>query len=70
LVIGDRSGVEIDYCKSCRGIWLDAGELDKIIDRASQFTGGANRANDDRYDRRRESDDDNTWWGRIMDIFD
>lgn len=35
LVITDRSGVEIDYCPQCRGVWLDRGELDKIIDRAS-----------------------------------
>lgn len=34
LVITDRSGVEIDYCPQCRGVWLDRGELDKIIDRA------------------------------------
>ncbi|MEP3918088.1 zf-TFIIB domain-containing protein [Ascidiaceihabitans sp.] len=34
LVISDRSGVEIDYCPSCRGVWLDRGELDKIIDRS------------------------------------
>ena len=32
----DRSGVEIDYCPKCRGVWLDRGELDKIIDRAAQ----------------------------------
>ncbi|WP_187431023.1 hypothetical protein ROLI_034450 [Roseobacter fucihabitans] len=35
LVITDRSGVEIDYCPQCRGVWLDRGELDKIIDRNS-----------------------------------
>jgi Zn-finger nucleic acid-binding protein len=34
LVIADRSGVEIDYCPQCRGVWLDRGELDKIIDRS------------------------------------
>lgn len=34
LVMSDRSGVEIDYCPRCRGVWLDRGELDKIIDRA------------------------------------
>ena len=32
----DRSGVEIDYCPQCRGVWLDRGELDKIIERSSQ----------------------------------
>ena len=35
LVMTERSGVEIDYCPQCRGVWLDRGELDKIIDRAS-----------------------------------
>lgn len=34
LVIAERGGVEIDYCPKCRGVWLDRGELDKIIDRA------------------------------------
>lgn len=33
-VMSERQGVEIDYCPSCRGIWLDRGELDKIIDKA------------------------------------
>jgi Zn-finger nucleic acid-binding protein len=31
----DRSGIEIDYCPTCRGVWLDRGELDKIIERAA-----------------------------------
>ena len=35
LVMTDRQGVEIDYCPTCRGVWLDRGELDKIIERAS-----------------------------------
>ncbi len=35
LVMAERSGVEIDYCPKCRGVWLDRGELDKIIDRAA-----------------------------------
>ena len=34
LVIADRSGIEIDYCPTCRGVWLDRGELDKIIERS------------------------------------
>jgi Zn-finger nucleic acid-binding protein len=34
LKMADRQGVEIDYCPQCRGVWLDRGELDKIIDRA------------------------------------
>ncbi len=35
LVMADRGGVEIDYCPQCRGVWLDRGELDKIIDRSA-----------------------------------
>lgn len=35
LVMSERAGVEIDYCPKCRGVWLDRGELDKIIDRAA-----------------------------------
>lgn len=33
LVMSERSGIEIDYCPECRGVWLDKGELDKIIER-------------------------------------
>ena len=33
LMISDRQGIEIDYCPKCRGVWLDRGELDKIIER-------------------------------------
>lgn len=33
LVITERQGIEIDYCPKCRGVWLDRGELDKIIER-------------------------------------
>ncbi len=34
LVMTDRQGIEIDYCPQCRGVWLDRGELDKIIERS------------------------------------
>ncbi|HYD94899.1 MAG TPA: zf-TFIIB domain-containing protein [Noviherbaspirillum sp.] len=34
LVMSERQGIEIDYCPQCRGVWLDRGELDKIIDRS------------------------------------
>ena len=33
--MSDRQGIEIDYCPDCRGVWLDRGELDKIIERAN-----------------------------------
>ena len=35
LIISSREGVEIDYCGQCRGVWLDRGELDKILDRVA-----------------------------------
>lgn len=34
LLISERQGIEIDYCPQCRGVWLDRGELDKLIERA------------------------------------
>ena len=41
LQMTDRQGVEIDYCPTCRGVWLDRGELDKIIDRSEANVGPA-----------------------------
>jgi uncharacterized protein len=38
LVMAERAGVEIDYCPGCRGVWLDRGELDKIIERSEGAT--------------------------------
>lgn len=35
LVMSERQGVEIDYCPHCRGVWLDRGELDKLLERAA-----------------------------------
>ena len=35
LLMTERSGIEIDYCPQCRGVWLDRGELDKIIERST-----------------------------------
>ncbi len=35
LTMSERSGIEIDYCPECRGVWLDRGELDKILERAA-----------------------------------
>ncbi len=35
LVMSERHGIEIDYCPTCRGVWLDRGELDKIIERSA-----------------------------------
>lgn len=40
LVMSERQGIEIDYCPQCRGVWLDRGELDKIIDRSLGASSG------------------------------
>ncbi len=44
LVMSDRQGVEIDYCPQCRGVWLDRGELDKILERSASETAPQTRA--------------------------
>lgn len=41
LVMSERNGIEIDYCPDCRGVWLDRGELDKIIERSTGQPGPA-----------------------------
>jgi Zn-finger nucleic acid-binding protein len=41
LTMSERSGIEIDYCPTCRGVWLDRGELDKIIERSLTMTAPA-----------------------------
>ena len=59
LVMTERSGVEIDYCPKCRGVWLDRGELDKIIDRTSPTAAPAPaRAPERGYEERREGYDE------------
>ena len=56
LVMSDRQGVEIDYCPDCRGVWLDRGELDKIIERSAPDTVPQTQAPDPR--AYRDDDDD------------
>jgi Zn-finger nucleic acid-binding protein len=43
LVMSDRQGVEIDYCPQCRGVWLDRGELDKLIERSAALAPAPDR---------------------------
>ena len=73
LNISDRQGVEIDFCPQCRGVWLDRGERDKILERSSASVddsrdnrGGRNRRNDD------DDDDDGGgvggFIGRLFDF--
>ena len=47
LIMADRQGVEVDYCPKCRGVWLDRGELDKIIERSAAYTMGLDTPYDD-----------------------
>lgn len=57
LVMSERSGIEIDYCPQCRGVWLDRGELDKIIERSvspQSQNAGQDRYAPPAYDRREE----------------
>jgi Zn-finger nucleic acid-binding protein len=66
LTIADRSGIEIDWCPTCRGVWLDRGELDKIIDRTAGDIGGGGGYRDDDDDRyrgrERYRDDDDRYY--------
>jgi Zn-finger nucleic acid-binding protein len=68
LKMADRQGVEIDYCPQCRGVWLDRGELDKIIDRQAaapamerEYRPSEGRWYDER--RRYDYDDDDDGFG-------
>ena len=59
LVMADRQGIEVDYCPQCRGVWLDRGELDKIIERVA-LQGGATQPPAQQRERHehRDYDDD------------
>ena len=72
LVMSERQGIEIDYCPKCRGVWLDRGELDKIIERSGgpgfgappQQQQGRYDDDDDDDDRRRYPPNDPYWQQR------
>lgn len=63
LKMSERQGIEIDYCPQCRGVWLDRGELDKIIERSSAQAGEPDGRldrsgdRDERREHRRDDDD-------------
>ena len=52
LTMSERQGIEIDYCPTCRGVWLDRGELDKIIEKSTveQHPAQYRPVKDDRYE--------------------
>ena len=61
LVMTERQGVEIDYCPQCRGVWLDRGELDKIIDRSEREDRDEPRRDDPRREDPRRYEGDKDW---------
>lgn len=54
LVMSERQNIEIDYCPTCRGVWLDRGELDKIIERSVTGEPKSVRQDSERHDRGNE----------------
>ncbi len=76
LVISEKSGIEIDYCPKCRGIWLDRGELEKIIERSShQETNSHNHSYHKEDDNRYEKNHSNHGYPKkkesfLSDLFD
>ena len=62
LVLSERQGIEIDYCPRCRGVWLDRGELDKLIERSAALAAptpdrGAYQQERDAYPQERPRED-------------
>lgn len=58
LTMTDRHGIEIDYCPNCCGVWLDRGELDKLIERAERSAGERPREPEPEQHERPYRDDD------------
>ena len=58
LVIAERQSIEIDFCPTCRGVWLDRGEIDKLIERSDLTDGDGAARRRDRADDGYDDDDD------------
>jgi uncharacterized protein len=72
LLISDKQGVEIDYCPECRGVWLDRGELDKLIERSDvvqQPAPSPARQHYDQTDRRYDHNDDHHYKKKKKESF-
>lgn len=77
LLMSEKTGIEIDYCPNCRGIWLDRGELDKIIERSADHYSKKENYDKD-YDKYNKPHGDNNYNNRqgykkksfLGDIFD
>jgi Zn-finger nucleic acid-binding protein len=68
LLMAERHGVEIDYCPKCRGIWLDRGELDKIIEQVESESGDRGRGRE--YDEREDERGQGGRRGRLSSFFE
>lgn len=67
LKMSERSGIEIDYCPQCRGVWLDKGELDKIIERSTIDSSQSKKRINDNADSYNERD---KYYGQRKDYSD
>ena len=74
LLMSEKRGVEIDYCPECRGIWLDRGELEKLVEKEEKTYRDAKREYDDydedKYDHKRmKKRKKESFLGEVFDIF-
>lgn len=79
LVMSERSGIEIDFCPKCRGVWLDRGELDKIIERSEKQSSVRSLYNEERgvshydnhdrkeYAQNHKQHKKESFWGELFD---
>jgi hypothetical protein len=77
--MSERSGIEIDYCPKCRGVWLDRGELDKIIERSEKQVSSNSLYNQERssprndnyegkeYPHHQKHHKKESFWGELFD---
>ena len=81
LVISNTKGVEIDFCPNCKGVWLDRGELEKIIERSNSYENqfSSNYEHNGHHDKHHDSHHDNQYGhgnksnhkkGFLSDLFD
>ena len=75
LALSDRRGIEIDYCPECRGVWLDRGELDKIIERSAmppshqkQRTAEPEKYDRESYDYYKKGKNRKSFLGELLDF--
>lgn len=70
LLISERQGVEIDYCPQCRGVWLDRGELDKVIERSARPGGFEEGGHHGGKHHREERESKSKKKSLLQDLFD